>query len=224
MRSFSSQPDDGGLHVTARTALARTTLGIRGRPSPTRLAVGPKFRGGFGVLFSALALGLLLALLAGKTRQASVEIWVAVVAGWLAWELASRVIKLAPLLPERLPGVWTRRRTKPGAPARLRPLIAAEGLLRSAENNERTMALRLRPRLAALSDHMLQTQHGIDAEARPDRAAAVLGELAWLVDPEAEPRVASLTDVEQLFDVLMVDESRTSSDPNPSKAGVIDAG
>ena len=175
-------------------------------------------------LFWALALGLVLALSAGKTQQASVEIWVAAVAGWLAWMLFSEVVKLAPVLPERRRGVWTWRRATPVPPTRPRPLMVVEGLLLTAADNERAMAVRLRPRLAALTDHLLRTRHGIDAETRPDRAAAILGDLAWLVDPEAKPQTASLTDIDRLLAVLMVDEPRTPSDSNPTKAGAIDAG
>ncbi|MCP3991245.1 MAG: hypothetical protein GY724_19375 [Actinomycetia bacterium] len=161
-----------------------------------------------------LVLGLIVVLSVEERRQASVELWLVFVAGWLAWLVTVDLLKLAPIGPERLTGIWRRRRHRGVEPQRPRPLISLEGLLLSARDNERAMSLRLRPRLRELTEHFLATRHGIDLESSPERAAIVLGDLVPLIDPRAPAREVDLDDIERLFDILAVDqqEIRASED------------
>ncbi len=152
-----------------------------------------------------LMLGLVVALSAREHRQASVEVWLVFVAGWLTWMVIGDLLKRAPVGPERLTGIWTRRRRRAVEPKRPRPLISLEWLLLSARDNERVNSIRLRPRLRELTEHFLATRHGIDLESSPERAAAVLGDLVPLIDPRAPAGVVDLADVERLLDVLAVD-------------------
>jgi hypothetical protein len=162
-----------------------------------RFAVGA----GWGV-----ALGLIVALLSGPGRQASVELWVVFVAGWLAWMVMGELLAVVPVTPERLRGVWAWRRTRSQPAPQLRPLSLVEGLVLSARDNERAMARRLRPRLATVTHHFLRTRHGLDPDAHPDRVAAVLGDLMYLVDVEAEPRKLEVADLDRLLDLLIGDD------------------
>lgn len=150
-----------------------------------------------------LGLGLLVALSTGTRRQVSVEVWVVFVAAWLIWLMARDLLSVAPLAPERLRGLVAWRRDRPPSGPRPRPLTLLEGLVLSARDNERAMALRLRPRLGPLAAHFLATRHGIDAEAEPERAAAVLGELVPLVDLDAEPQKLVLSDLDRLLDMVL---------------------
>ncbi len=163
-------------------------------------------------------LGLVVAVSAGERHQASVELWLVFVAGWLAWMVIGDLMKLAPVGPERLKGIWTRRRRRVVEPQRPRPLISIEGLLLSAKDNERAMVLRLRPRLRDLTEHFLATRHGIDLEASPERAATVLGDLASLIDPQAPAETVDFGDVERLFDILGVDDQEATVQGGPDHA------
>ena len=150
-----------------------------------------------------LLLGLGLAIAVGDERQASLEVWVAVVSIYLVWVVARDLLSVAPGAEEPLRWLWRWHRPPAEAAPRPRPLTLIEGLVLSARDNERAMALRLRPRLEPLVDHFLVTRHGIDRTTQPERAAAALGDLAYLVDGGAEPRAVPLEDLDRLLDVVV---------------------
>lgn len=164
------------------------------------------------LLAGALVLGFIVAASTGETRRASVEVWIAVVAGWLVWMMLADLMKLAPPHPERLHGVLGRRRPpKVDDVNRPRSLAALEGLLLNARDSERAMTLRLQPRLAALTEHFLLTRHGIDVRSEPERARALLGDLSLLGGLEVKDGdeggmgVAGVEDIDRLLDVVLHD-------------------
>lgn len=154
----------------------------------------------------ALVLGVLIAGPLGQDRRISVEVWLIAVTLWLAWLASMRLIAVAPVLPARLRGTWRWRRRWDRFPDRRpRSLQAIEGLLLSAGDSDRAHALRLRPRLIEISNHHLRMHHGIDPETEPERAAALLGDLAWLVDAEAEARSPQLDEIDRLLDIVLAE-------------------
>lgn len=155
-------------------------------------------------------LGLVASFLGGRPRQVSVELWVAVVAAWFAWRLLNRLTDQAPIRADRLTGAWRWSRGGNDPPdTRPRGLVMNEGLVVSARDSERAHALRLRPKLIELADHLLQTRHGIDPTVRPERAAAALGDLYWLVDPDGDrQRSPEVKEIDELLDILLADGER----------------
>lgn len=162
---------------------------------PLRLLVASGF---------AATLGVLVAFPFARDSEISVEIWMAAVAAWLAWLVVSRLMSIAPVLPAHLQGAWQWRRPKASTrDRRPRDLQALEGLILSARDNDRAHALRLRPRLIALTEHYLKARHGVDPAVEPDRASAILGASGWLVDPGSEDRCPKLAEIDRLLDLVL---------------------
>lgn len=156
----------------------------------------------------ALVLGGLLALPLGRQRQVSVEVWLVITALWLALSTTLNLLDQAPTIPGRLRAPW--RRTGTGADSGdllPRGLMTLEGTLISARDNDRAYALRLRPRLKRVTDHHLSSRLGIDGEREPDRAAAALGQSAWLIDLQEQGRTPTLPEIERLLTLVLEPES-----------------
>lgn len=152
----------------------------------------------------AMILGALLAApFSGEERRLSVEVWLVITSGWLAWSVTRRTLAAAPLAPSRLRGLFQwRRRQATDDRQRPRQLLALEGTVIAARDNERAFAHRLRPRLREAVDHCLRFEHGIDTTEDPAKAAAALGSTAWLVDPSVDDRRPTIDELDQLFDIL----------------------
>lgn len=151
----------------------------------------------------AIILGALITLPLGRQRQISVEVWLVAASSWLALSTTMHIVGAAPTTAARLRSPWERRRTSDEQDARLpRALLVLEGTMISARDNDRAYGLRLRPRLKRVTDHYLSTQHGIDSEQDPERAAELLGPVAWLVDVNESGRTPELDEVEQLLDLI----------------------
>ncbi len=171
-------------------------------------------------LFVALGLGLVIGLLAGEPRRVSVEIWLVVAAAWFAWLLISELTSVAPLRPDRLEGLLSRRREEPPADERARRLANLEGLIANASHSSRAATIRLRPRLVAVSRSLLRSSRGIDAATDPDAAALALGDLAWMVDEDNDlDRSPTPAEVELLV-ARAAGTDRTSS--NSASSGETD--
>jgi hypothetical protein len=155
-------------------------------------------------IVSLLALGALASLLGGRQREVSIDVWIAVVGTWLAIVTLHRLIASTPLVADRLRMWMFWKRSARDARRNRGPELVVEGLLISARDNERAMALRLRPRLIELAGHLLRTRHGIDLAAQPDRAAEHLGDLWWLIDErDVDPRSPSFHEIDELLDLLL---------------------
>lgn len=157
-----------------------------------------------GGLLGATIVGLFVAVPFGQGREISVDLWLVAVSVWLAWILVSQALTAAPLVPARLRGAWQwRRRKGNNSDGRPRQLQALEGLVLSARDNDRAHALRLRPRLTEIANHYLRTRCGIDPTTSPERARALLGESAWLLDEQAEARRPQLAEIDALLDIVL---------------------
>ena len=156
-----------------------------------------------GVLASAAVFGLLVALPLGQRRQISVELWLGAVATWSVLAMVTRLLAASPVAdtPPR-PALRLRAAPREEPPRLPRDLLALDGTLLAARENERAFVHRLRPRLRELADHRLRVDHGIDPDREPDRAADALGDSAWLVDPEAVGRTPTADDLDRLLDRL----------------------
>lgn len=151
------------------------------------------------------SLGLAVATLSGSGRRLSIDVWLGVVILWLAWFALRDLVGAVPLMPSQVrvwwPWPWPRRRRS--APLRPRSLMMWEGMVLNGCHNERAMHLRLRPRLGRLVDHFARTRHGVEVAHSPRARADLLGNLDYLVDPDAEPRRADLDDLDHLLDLLL---------------------
>jgi len=167
------------------------------------------------VLSALLAAGSLAALVTlplGDQQQLSVNAWVIAVVGLLTLSVVVNLFRSVPLGPVR-PGAIVRRREsdQPEPPRLPRNLLALEGMLVSARDNDRAFALRLQPRLIDLAAHYLSTDYGIDG-GQPERATEILAGTAWMIDPSSSGRTPDPSEVEQLVQRLV--DRRTT--PNGS--------
>ena len=90
---------------------------------------------------------------------------------------------------ERRPTPFERAlRAKPLDGERLLELTPLEDRVALSLTNAADLHFRLRPLLREIAEHRLSVRHGIELDAEPERARAVLGEAVWdLVRPDREP-------------------------------------
>ena len=158
-------------------------------------------------IIAALGLGMIVAMLGGRPRQVSVAVWMSVAAGWVSWIVVRDLLSRAPLRPERAAGLLRRRKVDDDV-VKPRGLTSVEGMLASSANSPRAATIRLRPRLVSLTGDLLRTRHGIVVAEQPDRAAAVFGDLAWIVDGDvAMQRSPTPNEVDKLITRAMAEES-----------------
>jgi hypothetical protein len=161
-----------------------------------------------GAALFGLVLTFLLGFFAGQSRRLSIDLWLVITTVWLGRLVLEDVSQVAPVRPDRLRGIWRRQKKQRPVDSRPRELANLEGLLVNALHSDRATRIRLRPRLIVLSDHVLRTDHGIDRTVHPERAAEVLGRVAWLVDPDADvERTPTTVELEQLLAVLVSTEA-----------------
>ena len=62
--------------------------------------------------------------------------------------------------------------------------------------------------MTGLAEHFLPINHGIDPTQQPGRAQALLGEVAWLVDPDPGPdtvdRVPTAEEIDKFLTIVLV--------------------
>lgn len=139
----------------------------------------------------------------------SVGTWLTITAIVMALGLVWDLLKSAQIEPARLSVIWTWRRgrrnkreTHPAVELR-----ALKGTIASAQFNPRSYANRLRPRLDALANHFLPIQCGVDPRNDPIRTNALLGEVAWLLDPEVTDCSPTLDELNQFLTIVTGDQS-----------------
>lgn len=162
-----------------------------------------------GSLVWAIGLGTLLALFTGDRQAVSIAVWLAGFSAWFSMATVVRLLEQVPVQPARLVAV-IRRRQKPTNESDRRPreLRSLEGLVIRARDHDRAHVQQLRPRLTDLTEHFLPRQYGIDPAREPKRAAVLLGELAWLVDPTVTDRTPTIGEVGRLVEVLNPDNDQ----------------
>lgn len=158
----------------------------------------------FSSLLWAIGLGTTLSLATGQNRAISIQIWLVGFSVWIAAITLLHLLGQLPMFPRRLLAMLRIRRNKT-APVDRRPfgLRGLEGLLIRSRDQERAHTLQLRPHLSELASHYLPRRHGIDPTTEPDRVSSLLGDVAWLIDPDITTRAPSLDDIEVFFDRLL---------------------
>lgn len=155
-------------------------------------------------LVMAVSVGGVLAILTGERRAVSLRIWLAACAVWFAVATLRRMFEYVPLMHVQFRPVLTRRRTSAAESSRrIRDVRALEGLLLRSRDNERAFRQQLQPRLIDLAQHFLRLHHGVDCEREPHKAAALLHDDYWLIDPSVEDRVPTLDDVDRFMGRLI---------------------
>ena len=158
----------------------------------------------FVALLLAIVLGALAALPFGADeRRLSVELWLLAAGMWFGLATATALFRAAPLATTPLRGFFGLPSPPPESVAKIpRDLQALEGTVIGGRDSVRGYRNRLRPRLLPIVSHGLLASHGIDLEREPARAAAVLGDLAWIIDPTVDDRHPSLTELDELLDMV----------------------
>jgi hypothetical protein len=155
-------------------------------------------------------IGLLIAVAVSGDDLISVQAWLAATVVWVVGRLLWEFISTASPQPAELVFAWSRRRRGRRALSGPSGLLAIGALLRNAQNNPRAYTNHLKPRLQALAQHHASIRHGIDVERDRDRVTALLGEVAWLIDPAVVDRSPTLAEIDRFLDVILAqkDESR----------------
>ena len=59
--------------------------------------------------------------------------------------------------------------------------------------------------LTILADHYLPIGRGIDLSRDPEAATALMGDVAWLIDPVVTDRAPTLVEIQKFLDVILAD-------------------
>lgn len=152
-------------------------------------------------------LGVLLATPLGSQRRFSVQVWLAVAASWLAFSVVRQILQAVPSAPHRPRRRWPWAGRGPvlrndDRPKQLRTMHV---LVQSACDNNRGHAVRLRPRLRRVAEHFLPLRHGISGDLESPQARAVLGDVAWLVEPGERERVPTPEEIDRFLDRVLME-------------------
>ena len=160
------------------------------------------------LVFRAAIFAALVALPLSHDEFIKLEIWVTVTAAIVAADLLNDVFKTAKLQPANLNVAWNWRRQKPNQFAKnnLRELRSIQATLASAQHNDRSFVNRLRPRLDALAAHFMPIRQAIDPATDPARAQALLGDVAWLIDPEVIGRKPTIGEISKFLDIVLAEQ------------------
>ncbi len=135
---------------------------------------------------AALVVFLLLRLRQVELAVHLYLVLIAAVVGGVLAERALRDMRYRPEAPSLL-GRW-RARQRPWKPERVRQLEELEHAVDFSLTTAFDVHYRLRPHLVRIAAHRLAVRRGIQLEADPAAARAVIGEAAWeLVRPDREP-------------------------------------
>ena len=153
---------------------------------------------------AAALLGVLIALPAGTTKQLSVEIWFVVTVMLITWRLTADLIGAATV--HRRAGTdligWIRGRNARPLRAGASNLRSLEALLYRLRDNPRPHVRQLRPKLIEIAAHHLTAHHGLDLRTQPEQTQALLGPVAWIIDPTVDDRAPTMDELEMFLDRL----------------------
>ena len=147
----------------------------------------------------ATVLAVILGESTGEDLRLSIDLWLAVAAVGAALVVIIDVIADARISIRRPRNRLSRSPETRPPDIRPRNLRSLERILVGGTTRSRDHTQRLRPRLRSIAAHSLRVDHGIDLESHPGQAKQVLGPVYWLLDEEADERVPTLGDVEDLL-------------------------
>ncbi len=157
------------------------------------------------IVVRASLIGLLFAVAQSGDELISAQIWVAAGAVSMVVMLLRDFIAAAAIERARLVPAWSRRQ-QPAAAREARGLQSIYVWLANAQDNPRTHANVLRPRLVDLANHYIPLKHGLDLKNDPARAADLLGDVAWLIDSEVIDRTPTPADLHRFLDVILEEQ------------------
>ena len=170
-------------------------------------------------LVAAAALAWILTEAPDGQRRLSLDLWLAVLGAWTAWRLTRRAVEAVPIEADRpRPMLTWRRRRDDGDGFVPRDLRALEGGLIAATYHPRAFSHRVRPRLRTLAEHRLRIDRGIDLDHQPEGADAVLGDLAWLLDPTVTDRAPTPTELSALLATVAPERGGPDHHGDPTSA------
>lgn len=160
------------------------------------------------ILFRAAVLGILVALPLSGDEFISAKVWVAATAVLATTALLVDVVTKAALQPATINLAFTWHLTEPRQHGNhyLRELRSIQATLASAQHNDRSFVNRLRPRLEALAEHFLPIRQAVDPKLHPAKAQALLGDVAWLIDPAVTSRSPTIGEISKFLDLVMAEE------------------
>ena len=153
------------------------------------------------VLWAAVAGGV-VALMTGDEQAVSLGVWLGVSALWFTVTALRELHAVVPLLPSRFLALFGKKPSQVDDQPQLRQLRSLDSLIMRSRDNSRAFEQQLRPRLTELGDHYLRLNHRVDPKAEPERAEAVLGPVAWLVDPTQTNREPTIDELGQFISIL----------------------
>jgi len=165
--------------------------------------------------------GLLFAVALRGDNLISARAWLAAAVVWVAGRLLWDFVSTASVEPAELVVAWSRRRRRRRAVYSPSGLHAVRTLLTRALSDPRAHTNQLRPRLLELARHHISIRHGIDLDDDPDRAAALLGEIAWLIDPAVVDRTPTLAEIHRFLDVILREPDWSQSHRRWEEVGAI---
>jgi len=154
------------------------------------------------IVVLASLIGLPFAVAQSGDELISAQVWLAAAAVSMVVMLLRDFIAVSAMEKARLVPAWSER-PQPAPAREARKVQSIHVLLANAQRNRRTHANVLRPRLVDSANHYLPLKHGFDLTSDPARAAALLGDLAWLIDSEVIDRTPTAADLNQFLDVIL---------------------
>ena len=154
---------------------------------------------------NAVVVGLFGAVALSDGDLISVRVWLVVVAIGITGLVLVELIEVVEFEPVRLSPLLrvlraSSRRRRGGRGER-----SVEVLVVTAQRDARLYSSRLRPRLKAIVDHFAPLGPGLDARRQPEDGRELLGDDAWLVDPDITDRAPTIAELERLLDAVGVD-------------------
>lgn len=156
-----------------------------------------------GLVFWASIAGLLAAVFVGEDLAVSMRIWLTAFVCWFAAGLLVRLLSDINLVPARFRLLVVGSEEVEETRQALTDFRSLESLLLRSRENERAHRQQLRPRLAALADHFLLLHHGVNRREQPAQAAAVLGDVAWLLDDDDSTPAPTFEEIDRFLDRIL---------------------
>jgi len=161
-------------------------------------------RGLLRLVGAAAVVGLLVAVFQSGGNVVSVAVWVGVVSVVIVAVTTYEFVVKARVEPARVFPAWARTTAVPPAVGN-RSLHQTRTLVTSAQSHPLTFEKGLKPHLVGLAGHFLPQRRGIDPNREPDRVAALLGDVGWLIDAAAAERAPTAEELERFLEIVVGD-------------------
>lgn len=157
-----------------------------------------------GLVLWALAAALLIAIFAGEDLTISLRLWLVAFVCWFGGSLLLGLLSRVAIVPSRARLLLARATdNKTDSAGSLHTFRSLESLLLRSRENERTYRQQFRPRLTELADHFLLVHHGINRTTHPDRAAALLGDVAWMIQEDESAPSPTFDEFDRFLDRIL---------------------